>query len=277
LFAQASPKHTVVERYLLQPPVPSQRPSVPHEGAPWSLQTLRLSAEPAAIGVHVPRDDVSPQLRQLPPQASLQQKPSTQKFDAQSDVCVQAPPICFLPQLWFTHAMPAAQSLSLLHTVLHAPCPHVNGAQSMSPGATHAPFPSHVPAVFRRSPAHDCGTQTVCAAYLLQPPKPSQVPVWPQLAAPLSLQTPRGSAFPESMGEQMPSSPVSAHDTQAPVQATAQHTPSTQKLDPHSSLPAHFAPFILGPQPPATHWCPWPQSAVVVHLLRHEFTAVPHV
>jgi hypothetical protein len=85
--------------YFAQPPAPSQRPFVPQVAAPWSLQTLRLSRVFAARGVHVPGAEVSAQLRHAPPQASLQQTPSTQNPDAQSVACVHAPPFVRLPQL----------------------------------------------------------------------------------------------------------------------------------------------------------------------------------
>jgi hypothetical protein len=121
LLAHFSPLQTVPTLYVRQPPAPSQRPSVPQEAAPRSLQTLRLSELPAANGVHLPREDCSAQLRQLPPQTSLQQTPSTQKFDLQSVGFVHDPPSCSRPQLWLTQAMPATHSASLLQIVLHAP------------------------------------------------------------------------------------------------------------------------------------------------------------
>ena len=228
-----SPTHRVPAWYLLQPPAPSHRPSVPHDDAPWSLHILRASEVPAGIDVHVPADPASAQLRHAPPQAWLQQTPSTQNPDAHSDACEQAPPFCFGPQLFFTQAIPGAQSAFVLHFVLQAPCEHPKGEQSLRPGAWHMPIPSQVPAVFNRAPAQDGGTQTVSASYLLHPPNPSHVPVWPQLPAPLSLQTLRGSGTPPGSGKQMPSLPTIPHETQPPVHATAQQKPSTQNPDAH--------------------------------------------
>jgi hypothetical protein len=63
------------------------------------LQTPRLSALPVASGVQVPRADDSAQLRQAPPQVSLQHTPSTQNVDAQSPPLVHADPFASLPQL----------------------------------------------------------------------------------------------------------------------------------------------------------------------------------
>jgi hypothetical protein len=99
LVTHFSPEHTVPGAYLLQPPAPSQRPLVPHEAAPWSVHTPRLSTAPCVSGVHVPRDDASAQLRQAPAQAVLQQTPSVQKPDAQSVPFVQVPPGSLRPQL----------------------------------------------------------------------------------------------------------------------------------------------------------------------------------
>src|SRR5687767_12186179 len=107
LFAHRSPTHTVPTAYLRHPPAPSQRPSVPQEVAPWSVQILRLSTAAAASGVHFPFDDVSAQLRQAPVQAVSQQTPSTQKPDLQSAPCVQVPPFWRGPHLPPTHATPA--------------------------------------------------------------------------------------------------------------------------------------------------------------------------
>jgi hypothetical protein len=128
------------------------------------LQTARRSEAFAGSGVHVPRVAGSAQLRHEPPQASLQQTPSTQKPDPQSDAFVQTPPICLGPQLWLTHAMPAVQSMSVLHDGLQAADTQRYGVQSATPGGLHMPRPSHVPGVLRRSPAHDGSTHTVCGA-----------------------------------------------------------------------------------------------------------------
>lgn len=128
---------------------------MPHEAAPWSAHIFRTSDVPAGIGVHEPSEPASAQLRHAPPQAWLQQTPSTQKFDAHSAAFAQAPPFVLRPQLLLTHAMPGAQSASVVHVVLHAPIAHANGAHSLTPGAWQVPAPSHTPAVLRRVPAHD--------------------------------------------------------------------------------------------------------------------------
>ena len=123
-LAHFSPTHGVPTAYLRHPPAPSQRPSVPHEVAPWSLQTLRLSTAPAASGVHLPFDDVSAQLRHEPVQAVSQQTPSAQKPDLQSVPTVQIPPGWRGPHLPPTHATPAMQSASEAQVSLQAFATH---------------------------------------------------------------------------------------------------------------------------------------------------------
>ena len=63
------------------------------------------------------------------------------------------------------------------------------------------------------------------------------------------------------MGQQVPSRPGSAHETQPPAQATLQQTPSAQKPDAQSLALVQTAPDGLGPQLPATHLTPGTQSA----------------
>jgi hypothetical protein len=92
--------------------------------------------------------------------------------------------------------MPGAQSAFVVHVVLHAPEAQAKGRQSWTPGDLHVPWPSHVPGVLRRVPAHDGSTHTVSGAYFEHVPKPSHAPVSPHFAAPLSLQTLRGSGTP---------------------------------------------------------------------------------
>jgi hypothetical protein len=121
LAAHFSAPHTVPVAYFAQPPAPSQRPFVPHEVEPWSLQTLRLSTLLAGMGVHVPLAEASAQLRQEPVQAVSQHTPSTQKPDAQSVPAWHTPPFVSLPQLWFWQAMPGAQSAFVLQVMLQAP------------------------------------------------------------------------------------------------------------------------------------------------------------
>jgi hypothetical protein len=193
---------------LRQLPVPSHRPSVPHEVAPSSAQVTRGSAEPAGTRVQRPSDDGSEQLRHGPEHASLQQTPSTQKLLAQSADTVHGCPIALGPQLPFTHECPATQSSSLVHLLMQPLFAHLYGAQFCTPGVRQVPSPLQVPGVFMRSPAaHDAGTQTVSGAYRAQPPMPSHAPVVPQVEAVSLAHIPCGSGFPASVGQQVPGRP----------------------------------------------------------------------
>jgi hypothetical protein len=235
-----------------------------------------MSALLAGRDVQRPSDEGRAQLRQAPAQASAQQTPSTQKLDAHSAAAAHTWPFCLGPQLPFTQARPAAQSALLVHLLLQAPPTQRNGGQSWTPGGRHVPWPSQVPGVLRRSPEHDAWMQMLSAAYFSQPPNPSQDPVWPQLAAPPSLQTLRGSGFPGSMGQQVPSCPTRLQDTHAPWHATEQQTPSVQNPDTQSVLVPQAAPFGLLPQLPLTHWRPVTQSLFLVQAEKQSFLAASH-
>jgi len=106
--------------------------------------------------------------------------------------------------------------------------------------------------------------QVVPAGYLWQLPAPSQVPSVPQDGACWSVHFPCGSMADAGLGEQMPSDDASAQLRQAPWQASAQQTPSTQKLLPHWLAAVQACPFDLGPQLPLTHVWPLTQSLFAV-------------
>jgi hypothetical protein len=259
--------HTVVTGYFWQPPAPSHRPLVPHDGAPMSLHMPRGSVLPMTMGVHFPRDAASEQLRHAPAQGMSQQTPSTQLPLWQSAFAPQAFPSLILPHFLLTHWCPGSHCASVVHSIVQAPSAHRKGAQLATPGGWHVPAPSHTPGRLRRSgPAHEGAMHCVSAAYCWHPPNPSHFPVVPQLAAPRSLQTARGSGSPESTGQHVPMRSGSAHDRQPPSQATLQHTPSAQKPDAHSPPPPHFAPLGFLPQLAWTHWRPPTHSALWAHL-----------
>jgi len=97
---------------------------------------------------------------------------------------------------------------------------------------------------------------------------PSQKPVWPQLAAPLSLHCPAGSVPPAATGAQVPAGPAAdaAQDMQVPVQVVAQQTPWAQMPLTHSGPLAQAAPFDLSPQEPLLQVANGAQSALVVQV-----------
>jgi hypothetical protein len=59
------------------------------------------------------------------------------------------------------------------------------------------------------------------------------------------------------------------HETQLPLQATLQQTPSAQKPEAQSSFVLQTAPRGLGPQLPATHFTPPAQSLSLAHVAKH--------
>jgi hypothetical protein len=102
-------------------------PSVPHDAAPLSLQTLRGSTFPAAVVRQEPGEVGELQVRQAPAQAFSQHTPSTQKFEAHSLAAAQACPSGLGPQVPFTQAAPVSQSESTLHVLVQAPARQRNG------------------------------------------------------------------------------------------------------------------------------------------------------
>ena len=115
--------------------------------------------------------------------------------------------------------------------------------------------------MFIRSPVQDGETQTVSAAYLAQPPRPSQAPVWPQLDLSVAVQTLWGSAIPMAVGQQVPMRPLWLQLTHGPVQATLQQKPSAQKFEAHWTEAVQTAPMGRLPQLPFTHLTLGAQSA----------------
>jgi hypothetical protein len=87
---------------------------------------------------------------------------------------------------------------------------------------------------------------------------------------------PRGSVRPASIGQHVPSRPGWLHVTQPPWQAALQHTPSTQKPDPHAALSLHEAPFGFGPQLPDTHNTPGAQSLWPAQVSAHALVETLH-
>ena len=157
--------------------------------------------------------------------------------------------------------------------MLQAPLAQPKGAHGWTPGARHTPSPLQVPAVLSRSPEQVGATQIVSALYSAQPPKPSQVPERPHDAAPASLQTPRGSATPWSMGQQVPSRPTWLQVTHAPWHATLQQTPSEQNPEAQSAPFVQTAARGFGPQLPATHLMPGAQSESALQEGKHLLVA----
>jgi hypothetical protein len=194
-------------------------------------------------------------------QAVVQQTPSAQIPLPHSLAAEHGCPGAFGPQLPFTQVWPLMQSASLAQWLTQAVPLQRYGTQAWTPCARQAPRPSHVPAVFSRSPLHAGGVQTVSAAYLAHPPRPSQAPVWPQVDLSVALQTLCGSATPIAVGQQVPIRPLWLQLTHGPVQVTLQQNPSAQKPEAHWLAALQTAPIGRLPQLPFTHLTPPAQSA----------------
>jgi hypothetical protein len=88
--------------------------------------------------------------------------------------------------------------------------------------------------------------------------------VFPQVVRSLALHA--GSGSPAGTKAQWPINPVWLHDTQAPLHATLQQTPSAQKPEEQSSAVWQTAPLALLPHLLATHCCEAAHSTLVVQV-----------
>jgi hypothetical protein len=170
-----------------------------------------------------------------------------------------------------THWFPGRQSVSLVQFLMQAPLVHWKGEQGRTPGSRQAPLPSQVRCVFSTEPAQEDEPHTMFSGKSVHEPKPSQRPVFPQVVRSLAWHARSGK--PTGMNVQWPTDPVWLHDTQEPVHATLQHTPSTQKPEVHSALAAQGLPLAFVPQLPATHCCPATHWALVVQASAQRLVA----
>ncbi len=100
--------------------MPSQNPSVPQLGPPWSEQRDMMSGAPTVTLLHVPRDALSAHDLQIPVQAVWQQMPCSQKPDRHWSLLAQIAPIGLRPQDPLVHRAGARQSPSDVHDALQA-------------------------------------------------------------------------------------------------------------------------------------------------------------
>jgi hypothetical protein len=180
--------------------------------------------------------------RQVPVHALAQQIPCSQKPDWHSTALPQVPPGGFLPQLPLMQLLGATQSASLAQMTRHLPSvPQPNGAHDCPGVDKHTPAPSHRNADVSVEPVHAWGLHIAPDEYFSHAPAPSQTPSVPQLAAPLSAHSLRGSV-PRSAGRQVPRLPAAAQVRHTSVQALLQQTPSAQKPLAQSLVWAHGRP-----------------------------------
>jgi hypothetical protein len=149
------------------------------------------------------------QVRQAPAQASSQHTPSLHTPLAHWPASLHGWPRPLGPQLppWQAGASPL-QSAAVWQLPVQAPLLHWNGPQLTEPPALHSPRPSQrLAATSAMSLEQREGWQMVPGGYLEQTPRPSQRPLKPQPAAPVSAQRPIGSLVPAGTGWQLPSEP----------------------------------------------------------------------
>jgi hypothetical protein len=106
----------------------------------------------------------------------------------------------------------------------------------------------------------------VPSARVAHAPPPSQKPVVPQVPAPESAHVRVGSGPPGGTGLHVPRPGDSAHDTQIPEHAPAQHTPCAHTFDAHSPPAEQDAPFGFLPQELPLHTFPGEQFASDAHV-----------
>ena len=143
--------------------------------------------------------------------------------------------------------------------------------------ATHVPAPLHVDAAVATRLAQDAATHTVPDGHSAHAP-PLHLPSVPHVDTALATQMPRGSVMPFVAVAQVPFVPpvrAAEHAWHAPLQATLQHTPSTQKPLVHASSAVHPTPSAcLATHAVPEQYAPAAQSASVVHEAAHP--AAPH-
>jgi hypothetical protein len=208
---------------------------------------VQRAEAPTGTGRQVPSEPPTAHDWHAPVQAELQQKPCAHAPETHSTLSPQACPFGLRPHRPFAlHTAGSAQSaadVAAVQLALQAVAPHLNEPQDAAAGVVQVPAPSQVDAaVDVLVAALQLGSlHTVPFAYFWHTPA-WHLPVVPQVARPMSLQTPAGSALPVGTFVQAPTVPASAHDWHEPLHAELQQTPWAQKVDWHSAPAEHEAP-----------------------------------
>ena len=109
------------------------------------------------------------------------------------------------------------------------------------------PLPSQLADPIAVPPVQLASRQGVPAGQRRQAPMPLQVPSLPQVLIAVIGHMPLGSAVPAATLVQVPTDPLTVQLRQVPVQASLQHTPSTQVFDRHSGPELQLCPSGLRP------------------------------
>ena len=123
-LGQEGARQEVPPAYFRQAPLPSQKPSVPQEAEPLSVQVACGSAEPFGTLVQVPGEVESAHDWQAPEQADEQQTDCEQKPEPHSAAVTQAWPRPLRPHEPLLQTAGEAQSLLAVQEFLHTLVPH---------------------------------------------------------------------------------------------------------------------------------------------------------
>ena len=178
---------------------------------------------------------------------------------------------CWAPQcaslVQSTHWPPALQCLPLVQLLSsplqlagHELPEHLRKPPQAIDEPVQAPLPLQV-RDWNWSPSQASG-QSVPSGACWQPRLPLHLPVLPH-TLPVVPHMFLGSSPPFGIGEQVPTLPLTTQLSQLPSQALLQQTPSTHRLEAHSPLPPHMAPFGLGESHMVPMHTPTAQSALV--------------
>jgi hypothetical protein len=228
-------------------------PFVSQLGAPRSVQTCAGSGAPVGTFMHDPIVPGSAHDRHALVHAVAQHTPCAQFPEMHSPRSEQNAPLGFLPHELLVQTLPAEQFASAVQPPKHCAPLQANGTHEMVTGATHAPVALQVDSGVNTLLSQRAAAQTVPGRCRRQPPAPSQVPSVPQVSGSWASQRLRGSSAPAATCVQTPGADGSAQLRQLPVQASAQQTPSTQKLDWQSAAAVHGWPAGFLPQLPLLH------------------------
>jgi len=214
--------------------------------------------------VHDPIVPDSAHERQAPEQAVAQQTPCAQVLEMHSMRSEQNAPLGLRPHELPLQTLPVEQFASAVQLPKHWAPLQANGTHEIVSGATQAPVALHVDSGLNTLLAQVAAAHTVPGRCRRQAPAPSQVPSVPHVSAGWEAQVLRGSSEPVATFVQTPGADGSAQLRQLPMQASAQQTPSTQKLDAQSPVPLHGWPLAFLPQLPLSQAWPATQSLLLV-------------
>ncbi len=197
-------------------------------------------------------------------QVVAQHTPWAQLPEMHSMRSEQNAPLGFFPHELPVQTLPGVQFASTVQLPKHCAPLQANGTHEMVTGSTQAPVALHVDSGVNTLLSQCAAAQTVPGRCRRQAPAPSQVPSVPHDSGGWAAQVLRGSSVPVATGVQTPGAEGRAQLRQAPVQASAQQTPSTQKFDTQSPAALHGWPLARLPQLPLMQTLLPTQSSLLV-------------